>query len=94
MMLQRSSASRSRRLYAVAVIVAAAVSAVLVVLRAGGEGTASAGEPCWDMYPSLAAPAPSGRMGVVSGRVVRDVRARERTASLEAGAASAATSGT
>ncbi len=64
---------------------AAAVSAVLVVLRAGAQGTGE--EPRWEVFPSLAARAPSSRMGVVGGRVVRDVEARERTASLEAGAA-------
>jgi len=64
---------------------AAAVSAVLVVLRGEGRASLAEARPRWDLYPSLVARAPASRMGVVAGRAVRDVDAQEHTATLEAG---------
>jgi len=66
---------------------AAAVSAVLVVLRGNAHVSAAVTEPRWDSYASLGASAPSSRMGVASGRAVRDLDAQQRTKLLEAGAA-------
>jgi hypothetical protein len=64
---------------------AAAVAAVLLVVRGSGE-RAESGETCWDVYPSLAATLPASRMGVSAGRVYSDFDAYRATRALESDA--------
>ena len=65
---------------------AAAVTAVLLVVRGMGERQA-ASEPRWAVYPSLGASEPVSHMGVRGGRVYSDLDTYGSTLSLEAGGA-------
>lgn len=61
----------------------AAVSAVLVLLRAAPGARATTLDPAWDVYSDLFGAEPSSRMAVRRGRVTGDLEAHERTAALE-----------
>jgi hypothetical protein len=62
---------------------AAAVAAVVLVVRGSGERARRASEPCWAVYPSLAAREPASHWGVSRGRVYGDWEAYRATLALE-----------
>lgn len=91
-LIERASAERwplagSVRAVDARVHFSAAVSAVLLMLRGEAATDASVREPDWALYSSLGASVPSSRLGVRSGRAVRDLEAQRRTEPLEAGSA-------
>ncbi len=62
---------------------AAAVAAVLLVVRGSGERARDTGEARWAVYSSLAAHEPVSHMGVSRGRVYSDFDAYRATGALE-----------